>query len=216
MLVSGWFKPRDGGVQGVGLARSGRPRHQHHAVGLENRFLELDQRLRFEAELGHVEAQIFLVEQPEHDLLAPQRRQRGNAEVELLLLAADLHLQHDAAVLRQPLFADVELRHDLEARGDGVFQFQRRIHDRLQNAVNAEADAELFFVRLHVNVAGAALHGVGEHQVHELDDGSFIGCFFQLPELDFVLFGLQFDVGASPTSFIDCMTCSSSSSLEVP
>ena len=169
-----------------------------------------------EAELGHVEAQIFFVEQPEHDLLAPERGQSGNAEIELLFLAANLHLQHDAAVLRQPLFADVELGHDLEARSDGVLQFQRRIHDRLQHAVNTEADTKFFFVRLHVNVAGAALHGIGEHQVHELDDGSFVGRFLQFLEFEFLLFGLHFDVGASPMSFIDCMTCSSSSSLEVP
>ena len=33
---------------------------------------------------------------------------------------------------------------------------------RLQHAVNTEAHAEFFFVRLHVNVAGPALHRVGQ------------------------------------------------------
>jgi hypothetical protein len=112
-----------------------------------------------------------------------------DAEIELLFLAADLHLQHDAAVLRQPLFADVELGHDLEARGDRVLQFQRRIHDQLQNSVNTEAHAEFLFVGLHVNVAGAPLHRIGEHQVHELDDGSFVGRFLQFLEFEFLLFG---------------------------
>ena len=162
-------------------------------------FSNLIQRLLLEAELGHIEAQIFFVEQPEHDLLAPERGQSGDAEIELLLLAANLHLQHDAAVLRQPLFADVELRHDLQARGDRVLQFQRRIHDQLQNAVNTEAHAEFLFVGLHVNVAGSALHGVGEHQVHELDDGSFVSGLFQFLEFEFLLFGLHLDVGASPS-----------------
>ena len=162
MLVSGCVQPRDGGVERVGLARSGRPGHQHHAVGLENGFLELGQRLLLETELGHVEPQVFFVQQPHDDLFAPQRGQRADAEVELLLASAQAHLQHDAAVLRQPLFADVQLGHDLHARGDGVLQLQRRRHDALQHAVNAEADAELFFVRLHVDVAGSALHRVGQ------------------------------------------------------
>ena len=43
-----------------------------------------------------------------------------------------LVLDHDAAVLRQALFADVQLGHDLDAAGDGVLQLQRRRHHRLQ------------------------------------------------------------------------------------
>src|SRR5208282_67304 len=147
---------------------------QHHAVGLENRLLEFDQRLGLEAKLGHVEAQIFLVQQAENDFLAPQRGQSGNAEIELLLLPSDLHL---------------------EAGGDSVLQFQRRIHDQLQNTVNAEADAEFLFVGLHVNVAGPALYSIGKHQVHELDDGSFVGRFFQFAEFELLLFALHLDVG---------------------
>ena len=192
----GLVQPRDGRVERVGFARSGRPGDQHHAVGLQNGLLELDQRLLLETELGHIQAEVFLVQQPEHDLLAPQRGQSGDAEIELLFLAADLHLQHDAAVLRQPLFADVELGHDLEPRSDGVLQFQRRIHDQLQNSVNAEADAEFLFVGLHVNVAGAALHRIGEHQVHQLDDGSFVGRLLQFPEFEFLLLVLHLNIGA--------------------
>src|SRR6266704_801069 len=78
----------------------------------------------------------------------------------------------------------------VEARSDRVLQFQWRIHDQLKDSVNAEADPEFFFVRLHVNVAGPALHGIGEHQVHELDDGSFVGSFLQFLELEFLLFAL--------------------------
>ena len=76
------------------------------------------------------------------------------------------------------------------------FSFSGGVHDRLQHAVNAEADAEFFFVGLDVNVAGATLHGVGEHQVHQFDDGSFVGRFFQFPEVELLLFGLHLDVGA--------------------
>src|SRR5208337_755566 len=191
----GLVEARNGGIKRVGFAGTCGAGDQHHAVGLENRLLEFDQRLGLEAKLGHVEAQIFLVQQAENDFLAPQRGQSGNAEIELLLLPSDLHLEHDPAILRQALLADVELGHDLEAGGDSVLQFQRRIHDQLQNTVNAEADAEFLFVGLHVNVAGPALYSIGKHQVHELDDGSFVGRFFQFAEFELLLFALHLDVG---------------------
>ena len=44
-----------------------------------------------------------------HDLLAEQRRQHRDAEVDLLRLAALVEADLDAAVLRQPLLGDVEL-----------------------------------------------------------------------------------------------------------
>ena len=65
-----------------------------------------------EAELGHVELQVALVEQAQDDLLAPHRRQHRDAEVHLAALA---ELELDAAVLRQAPLGDVELAHDLEA-----------------------------------------------------------------------------------------------------
>jgi hypothetical protein len=77
------------------------------------------------------------------------------------------------------------------------FNFKRRSHDRLQHAVNTEADAEFFFVGLDVDVAGSPLHGVAQNHVHELDDGSFIGRFFQLGQLHLLLFGLQFHVAVA-------------------
>ena len=93
--------------------------------------------------------------------------------------------------MRQPLFADVQLRHDLDAAGNGVFQFHRRRHHVLQNAVNAEAHAQFFFVRLHVNVAGPALHRVGENQVHQLDNRSLFGRLLKRGQIHFLLFGRE-------------------------
>src|SRR5580765_501183 len=96
--------------------------------------------------------------------------------------------------LRPPLFADVQLRHDLETRSDGVPQFHRRRHDGLQHAVNTETHTEFFFVRLDVNIAGAAFHRIAQNDVHQLDDRSLVGSLLQLREPDLRLFCLQFDV----------------------
>ena len=46
-----------------------------------------------------------------------------------------------------------------------------------------------------MNIAGAALYCIGQDQVHELYDGRFIGRFFKLVEVHFLLVGLQFDIG---------------------
>ena len=111
-----------------------------------------------EAELGHVELQVRLVEQAQDDLLAEDRRQHGDAEVHVL---AGAELELDAAVLRQAPLGDVERRHDLDARGDGVLELERRLHDLFEHAVDAVADAEHLLEGLEVDVAGAPLDGAG-------------------------------------------------------
>ncbi len=62
------------------------------------------------------------------------------------------------------------LRHQLDARNNRGLQLARRrvlIH---QHAVDAVADAEFFFERLDVNVAGALFDGLRDHGVHQADD----------------------------------------------
>ena len=86
--------------------------------------LESTQRLGLETQLGHVEHEVVFVEQPQNDLLAKDRREHGDAEVEILDLAADARLDLDAAILGQSLLRDVELGHDLETAGDGLLESQ--------------------------------------------------------------------------------------------
>ena len=94
----------------------------------------------------------------------------------------------------KPLFADVQLGHDLDAADDRVAKLHRRRHDRLQDSVNSKPHADFFFVRLDVNIAGASLDRVGQDQVDQLDDGSFLGRAFQLGEVHFLFFGGEFQV----------------------
>ncbi len=153
------------------------------------------QGLGLETEFRHVQAQVLLVEQAHDDFFAEERGNDGNAEIEFFLLAVFHILDHDSAVLRQPLFADVQLGHDLYAASDRIFQFQGRRHHVLQNSVNAEADPVFFLVRLDVNIAGPALHGIGQNQVHKFDDGRFVGGLFELRQIHFRFFCCQFQVG---------------------
>ena len=77
---------RDRRVERVGLAAAGRTGDEHHAPRPQNRRLELGERLGLEPELRHVEHQLVLVEQTHDDLLAEERRQHRDAEVDLLRL----------------------------------------------------------------------------------------------------------------------------------
>jgi hypothetical protein len=105
-----------GGIEGNGLAAAGRAGDQHHAEGLVDGFLEPFEGLGLVTELGHVELQVRLVEEPQHDLFAEQGRQAVDPVVHVLA-AGELDL--DAAVLGQAPLGDVHLRHDLEAGNDG-------------------------------------------------------------------------------------------------
>ncbi len=178
---------RQRAVERVGLARAGRPGDQHHAVRLEDRLLEPAQRLGLEAELRHVEHQVVLVEEAHDDLLAEERGQHRDAEVEVLDPVGDPGLHLDAAVLGQPLLGDVEPGHDLEAAGDRLLELERRVHHLVEDAVDAVPDAVLLLVRLDVDVGGAALDGVGEDDVDQADDRRFLGLLLQLLEVDLLI-----------------------------
>ena len=90
-------------------------------------------------------------------------RLRRDAEVDL---AADDGAR-DAPVLRRAGFRDVHVRHDLEAYRDrGPVGFVQAA-DLAQHAVDAVADAQETLFRFEVNVRGAALDRVGEHDVDE-------------------------------------------------
>ena len=174
MLVSGVLMLRDRRVKRVGLPAAGRAGHEHHPPRALNGGLELDERLGLEAEFRHVEHELVLVEETHDDLLAEERRQHGHAEVDFFRRTVLGEPDLDAAVLRQPLLRDVELGHDLDARDDGVAKLHRRVHDVVENPVNAVANAELPFVRLDVDVARPLLDGGHQHDIDETDDGRFL------------------------------------------
>src|SRR5439155_177810 len=82
-----------------------------------------------EPELGEVELQVALVENPQHDLLAEQHREGRHAEVDHL----GPHLELDAPVLRHAPLGDVQLRHDLHARSERRSHLDRRLHHLVQS-----------------------------------------------------------------------------------
>ena len=74
------------------------------------------------------------------------------------------------------------------------FSLQRRLHDLVEHAVDAEADAEHLLVRLDVDVARALADGVGQERVHQADDRRLLGGALELLEVDLVLVADDLDV----------------------
>ena len=95
----------------------------------------------------------FAIEHAQDNAFAELRGQGRDAQIDHA--AGDVLL--DAAILREAALGDVELRHDLDARGDGVLELHRRLHDLVEHAVHAEAHAETLLVRFEMDIRGAAL-----------------------------------------------------------
>jgi len=66
--------------------------------------LKLNQRLRFESELRHVEHQVLFVEQTKHDFLAKECGKCRYTKIELTRTGVDFDFDLNATVLRQTLF----------------------------------------------------------------------------------------------------------------
>ena len=73
-----------------------------------------------------VELHAGAIENAQHDALALHRRHGGDAQIDVLAAHGGL----DAPVLRQPPLGDVEMRHDLDARGHRRAQGERQGLDR--------------------------------------------------------------------------------------
>src|SRR3954453_8127698 len=160
------------GVKRRRFAGAGRTGDEHHSVRLFDELAELEEHLLVEAE--DVEAQALevgvhrlLVQDTDDRILAVRGGDDGDAEVD----GAAGDAQLEAAVLRDAFLGDVELRHDLDARNDGaVVALVDRIERFVEHAVDAVLDDDFVVSRLDVNVRGAALDGVEDDGVDQLDD----------------------------------------------
>ena len=128
-----------------------------------------------------------MIEHAHDDLLAKQRAQRGDAEVDL---RAVVGRRAQAAVLRQPLLGDVHARHDLEPRDQPFMDPLGQVHHLLEQPVEAMPDEHALFHRLDVHVAGVALDGALHDEVDEIDDRRGLAALLQARDrLEDVLLG---------------------------
>ena len=74
--------------------------------------------------------------------------------------------------LREPLFRDVQIRHDFHARDDRGLKSpdRRRRRYRMQHAVDSVAHAKFILEGFDMNVRRSRLNRLEKHLIHELDD----------------------------------------------
>ena len=155
----------EGRVERRRLTRAGRPGHEQRARRLAD-----DRRDRVAHRLGETErlerrGLARLVDQPHHDLLALDRRQHRDTDVEEPADRAGV--QRHATVLRPPALGDVELGENLEARGDTRGHALRDALRLGEHAVDARPDDERILLRLEVDVAGPVARRLHDDRVDE-------------------------------------------------
>ena len=121
-----------------------------------------------EAEVVHLDEVAALREKSERNRLAVRGGHRRYADVDVLASDADA----DAAVHREALLGDIEVRHDLDTRDDRALEAVqlRRNVDLVEHAVDAVADSKFRLLRLDVDIGRALAVGFGDDLVYELDD----------------------------------------------
>ena len=167
---------------------------EHGAVGLVEGAFEALALGVGHAELLELHHDGVLVEDAHHDRLAVDARERDHAQIDMAAIDGEA----DAPVLGQAPLGDVELGHDLHARDHAGGHAPRDGGDVLQDAVDAQAHAHLVAVGGEVNVGGAALDGLGDDLVDELDDRRVLGGLAQVDDLGVALFGSPLRVGSRP------------------
>ena len=70
--------------------------------------------------------------------------------------------------MRNTFFGDVHTAENFDTRNDRREDFNRVLHDFLQNAVDTETDAQIFFERLNMDVGRAAFNRVVDNLIDEL------------------------------------------------
>ena len=116
------------------------------------------------AKAAKVERQRTLVQDSHHHALAVDGGHGAHAEVHLATFVA----QGDVTVLRHIALGDVHLRHDLDAADDRGLQVLGRAGLLDQHAVHAVLHLQFALEGLDVDVAGALLDGLEDHQVHQV------------------------------------------------
>src|SRR6266850_6517141 len=161
------------GIEGRGFAAAGRSGDENDSVRQLKHSLERLELALVHAKLLHAQQGGVLPQQPHHHRFTVQHRYYRYTNVHLAVVQPDL----DAAILRQPLFRDVQMAQNFDAGNDGrlkTLDLGRHRHV-LQYAVDAVADAKFVFERFEVNVRGAKLDGISQHLVHKSYDGGILG-----------------------------------------
>ena len=170
----------EGRVEGRRLSASGGTGGEQHPEGparvlAEKIQLPAREPERLEGQRLEARSQAAFVEHPDHHVFAVHAGHDGNAEIHRPRGALAPSGKHgpEPSVLRDAPLGDVELRHHLEPRHDGlVVGAVHGLHRRIEDAVHPVLQHDLPGLGLDVDVGGAPLDGVQEQRIHEPDHGA--------------------------------------------
>ncbi len=162
----------DGGIECGCLAASGRAGDEQHPVGCGGEVTDGRKRPGIEAEdvqcqCGTVRQQLFLVQDPQHRILAMDAWHDRHAQVDLAAGHADL----EAPILRHAALRDIEFGQHLEPR-DHLFSGFAALQptDGIEHAIDTVFDMQSLMHALDMDVAGTRLERVVERGIDDLDD----------------------------------------------
>jgi len=150
------------------LARPGGAGHQKDAVGAVDQLDHMPVVEIVKPEIAQLDEIAGLLQQTQRNRFAVSRRHRGHADVDVIIVEPHA----DAAVHRQPLLRDIQVRHDLDARDDRRLEpveLRRHVH-LVKHAVNPVPDAQLILHRLDMDICRALTVRFRDNLVHELHD----------------------------------------------
>ena len=162
---------RQGGIQRRGLARAGRPGCEDHAIWLRCRVLEQAYGLRRATQLREASHRQARAQQTHHNVLAPDRREHAQADVDGSTVADIAKL----AVLRPARLRQVEIRHDLDPLDDAAVARQRRPLHAPQRPVDPVSQVQLVLVRADVNVRRTRRHRLADDLIHRRHNRLVVG-----------------------------------------
>ena len=165
------------GIERGGFARTGRSSDQEDPVRAGDHRVPSLGDLGGHAEIIEFELRHAVIENPKDDAFAGDHWNDRDSKVEFSTLVPE----GDPAVLRLPLFRNVQPGHDLEATDDGISESVHRCGDAglAEHAIDPIANGELFLVGLDVNIRGSLSNRFEEEIVDQLDDaGLLVGVEF--------------------------------------
>ncbi len=160
------------GVEGGGLAGSGRPRDQNDAVRLLDHAGPQRMILVGQTKITEAAHQHLGVKDAHHQLLAKRRGQRRQTQ---LHLATAGHPGFQAPVLRPAFFREVHAPENFQPAGHGHRNSGRQVVDVVQHTIDPEPHIGLLAARLDMDIAGALLERVLQQPVDDADDMLVVG-----------------------------------------
>ena len=154
------------GVNGGGLAGTGRAGQQNQSARPGQEFDEGLQGLLLETQTAKIEAAVAGIEDANNDLLPAHGGEDGDTEFD----PAQFGVGWRVAFLRQIGLIRNQVGHHFEATGNFLHQIQRQVDEFVKHSIEPDADHERALPGLDVEVAGADFDGVDQQVIDQRSD----------------------------------------------